>query len=146
MEGIALSTLESRSGAGSHELPLTAQGANAPAYDDAELRSMIVAFYTRACADEMLGPIFAEHVTDWEAHFDTMVRFWSSAVMRTGGYAGRPIEKHQFGGLGPQHFGRWLELWQETAVESLGAARAKPFTDMGNRMAKSMMYVLRVDR
>ncbi len=39
---------------------------------EADIRRLVVAFYTAACADEMIGPIFERVVHDWESHYDTL--------------------------------------------------------------------------
>ena len=63
--------------------------------DEASIRALVDAFYERVRADETLGPIFARLITDWQSHMPKMYDFWTSAVLRTGRYSGRPIEAHQ---------------------------------------------------
>lgn len=108
---------------------------------EADIRRLVVAFYERGRTDPLIGPIFGREVTDWEAHFDRMCDFWSSAVLKTGRYSGRPAMQHFGLGLTPEHFDRWLGLWEETALAELGAAKADPFVDMGRRMARAMLNI-----
>lgn len=103
-----------------------------------EIRVMVERFYEDARDDELLGPIFAERVADWDAHYDTMTRFWSSAVLRTGTYSGRPIEKHQIDGLTAQHFVNWVQRFSLVVQRELGPQRARIFVDLGHRMAISI--------
>ena len=38
-------------------------------------------FYAAVRRDDVLGPIFDQHVKNWDAHLPTMVDFWSSALL-----------------------------------------------------------------
>lgn len=124
-------------------LPLGAPGsagdpADQPPVTTDEIRVMVERFYEHARDDELLGPVFAERVQDWEAHYDTMTRFWSSAVLRAGTYSGRPIEKHRIEGLTPQHFVNWVNRFSEVVRRELGPQRARVFIDLSERMAVSI--------
>ena len=103
-----------------------------------EIRVMVERFYEHARDDELLGPVFAERVEDWDRHYDTMTRFWASAVLRTGTYSGRPIEKHQIDVLTPQHFVNWVEGFALVVEREFGPRRAEVFVDLGRRMAVSI--------
>jgi len=125
-----------------HELPLTeGRGASASPPSEADIRRLVVRFYETARGDGLIGPIFDERVGDWEAHFDRMCDFWSSAVLKTGRYSGRPAAAHFGLGLTGPHFDRWLGVWERTARTELGPAKAEPFIDMGRRMARGMMNI-----
>lgn len=124
-------------GPGSPDRP----GGNGGMADEAEIRRLVIAFYSAAREDELIGPVFEREVTDWDAHFDRMCDFWSSAVLKSGRYSGRPAMKHFGLGLTPEHFDRWLGLWEWTARDELGHGKADPFVDMGNRMARAMLNI-----
>ena len=102
------------------------------------IRSMVELFYSRTQQDDMLGPIFDEIVQDWDAHYEKMTRFWSSAVLKAGTYSGRPIEAHKFGGLTKAHFARWVELFTSTVNDVFGDNDAAVFVDLGKKMASSI--------
>lgn len=131
-----------------NRLPLADQaGPNAAAGDGPsgitipKIREMVERFYGSARDDELLGPIFMSRVQDWDAHYDKMTRFWSSATLRTGTYAGRPIEAHQFGEPGlltPEHFVRWVRAFSRTASEVFAERDAAVFIELGKRMATSI--------
>lgn len=106
---------------------------------ETDIRRLVVGFYTAARTDDVIGPVFEGSVDDWDTHFDRMCDFWSSAILKTGRYSGRPAMQHFGLGLTPEHFERWLCAWERTARDELGAAKAAPFIDMGQRMARSMM-------
>jgi len=102
------------------------------------IRELVELFYSRIQQDDLLGPIFEEIVEDWDAHYEKMTRFWSSAVLRTGTYSGRPIEAHKFGGLTKAHFARWIELFTTTASDVFSKDDAAVFVDLGQKMAASI--------
>ena len=120
-------------------LPLTAsEDSEHPPVTTDEIRVMVERFYEHAREDELLGPIFAERVEDWDTHYDTMTRFWSSAVLRAGTYSGRPIEKHRIEGLTTQHFVNWVHRFSHVVEREFGADRAAIFIDLSKRMAASI--------
>jgi hemoglobin len=120
-------------------LPLTASDSSEhPSVSIDEIRVMVERFYEHAREDELLGPIFAERVEDWDAHYDTMTRFWSSAVLRAGTYSGRPIEKHRIDGLTVQHFVNWVGRFTQVVEREFGPERAAIFIDLSKRMAASI--------
>tara|TARA_A100000171_G_scaffold52112_2_gene69086 strand:+ start:5642 stop:6076 length:435 start_codon:yes stop_codon:yes gene_type:complete len=120
-------------------LPLTASdpSEHSPVTTD-EIRVMVERFYEHARDDELLGPIFAQRVQDWDTHYDTMTRFWSSAVLRAGTYSGRPIEKHRIEGLTTQHFVNWVERFTHVVEHEFGPERAEVFIELSKRMAASI--------
>lgn len=84
------------------------------------LERLLSRFYDRAREDALLGPIFGAHVHDWDSHLQTVVDFWSN---QTGGpmlYRGG-MGRHLRLGLQPEHFERWLALWQENAMAEVSS-------------------------
>lgn len=128
-----------------HELPLTeSPGAHPPnlSADELLIRRLVDSFYESIRADAVLGPIFAANVKDWSVHLPKMYDFWSSMVLRSGRYSGRPIQAHmKFDGLTPAMFVRWLALWRETVNTVVPpnppSARAS-FINAAQRMAANM--------
>jgi len=110
------------------------------------IREMVELFYSRTQQDDLLGPIFTEHVADWGAHYERMTRFWSSATMRAGTYSGRPIEAHRFGGFTELHFDRWIQLFTKTSGDVFGQADADIFVSLAKRMASTIAMRIGVGR
>lgn len=106
------------------------------------IRSLVQAFYGRVLRDEVLGPVFRARLGHrWGEHVDIMVDFWSSVALATGRYAGKPHLAHHGLGLSPDHFRRWLALFEATAGETCGEA-APFFVDRARRIADSLMIGL----
>ncbi|MEY8843365.1 group III truncated hemoglobin [Cribrihabitans sp. XS_ASV171] len=59
--------------------------------DDTVLRELVHAFYGKIPMDPVLGPIFAERITDWTPHLERMTTFWSSVALMTGRCHGAPV-------------------------------------------------------
>ena len=111
--------------------------------DESMIRTLVNTFYDTVRGDDLLGPIFARHVADWSMHLPKMYAFWSTVVLRTGRYAGRPLEAHQrLPGLTQIHFDRWLALWTQTVACVVPATSRDAFILPASRMAASMSSVL----
>ena len=90
---------------------------------DADIQTVVHAFYRDMEADPMIGPYFAG--LDWSAHLPRMVGFWSSVVFHTGVYRGRPFDPHaQMPGLAREHFGHWVGRFQRTVDARFAGPRA----------------------
>ena len=113
----------------------------------AQLRTLIDAFYERVRADERLGPIFAAHVADWDAHSERLTDFWSSLMLGSGRYKGNPFGMHQpfAGDLDAALFERWLELWTITTAEQFAPDLAAEFQRKARRVAESLKAGLLFD-
>ncbi len=87
--------------------------------DETAIREMVERFYARVQEDDLLGPVFARHMSaDWPEHLDRMVDFWSSVLLASGRFRGNPRAKHDaIPGLTADHFDRWLELFEEEVTD-----------------------------
>lgn len=105
--------------------------------DEAMVERLVRSFYDRVRADPLLGPVFAAQVDDWEPHLRTLMDFWSSVALQTVRYAGRPMPVHVRLDVGPEHFGRWLELFRTTAAEVCTPEAAAFFVGKAEQIARS---------
>ena len=113
--------------------------------DEAGITRLVHAFYARARTDWLLGPVFEAAVDDWDKHLDTLVRFWSSVLLRTGSYRGNPMAAHRPLGLDDPHFARWLALWDRTAREVLPRDQAGHVFETAERIGRSLRIGLEID-
>lgn len=97
----------------------------------------IVAFYAKARADDLLGPVFAV-ITDWPPHIDRITAFWTRTLLGVGRYEGNPLAEHRKHPLTPQMFERWLALWAETADDLFEAEAAGILKDRAARIGESL--------
>lgn len=105
--------------------------------DEASIERLVREFYSRARKDALLGPIFNAAVADWEHHIAKIADFWSSIMLRTGRYDGRPMRPHLFLPLTGGHFDRWLMLFELTAREIFAAVAAEAFLTRARLIADS---------
>ncbi len=107
--------------------------------DEALIRRVVDSFYRSIRTDDILGPIFAAKIDDWSKHLPKMYDFWSSIVLRSGRYSGRPIMAHlKLEGITPAHFERWLGLWRETVEREAPPGAQRAFINAAERMAANM--------
>src|SRR5271165_124909 len=90
-------------------------------------------FYEKARKDPLLAPVFT-HVADWDHHFERIQDFWSRALLGTKRYSGFPYPVHTVLPIEPEHFSRWVALFEETAAETLPA----PVSDQAIERARHM--------
>lgn len=114
--------------------------------DDAMIEKLVRGFYARAQHDALIGPVFAEHVQDWEPHIARMCQFWSSVALMTGRYHGQPMAKHVPLPVDARHFDRWLALFEQTAREICPPAAAEHFIERARRIAESLELGIAVSR
>lgn len=107
------------------------------------IRDVVAEFYRRAREDDRLGPVFAAHIHDWSSHLDRMNDFWSAALLRSGRYSGRPIDRHRpITSLEASHFGRWIDLFEATVRDLCPPAQAEAFLTRAQKMRAAMTKAL----
>ena len=103
------------------------------------IRDLVHDFYAKVRRDEVLGPIFNGRVDDWDAHLDKLRAFWSSVVLMTGSYRGRPMPVHaSIPEMSKAHFTRWLEIFGDKARSVCPPRAAELFIDRAERIAGSL--------
>ena len=122
----------------SHRVRAASEIAQRTGVDDAMIERLVHAFYESVRADPVLGPLFNQRVTDWDAHLERMCAFWSSVALMSGRYHGQPMEKHLPLPIDARHFDRWLELFEETARRICPASAAGHVIERARRIAESL--------
>ncbi|HWU95506.1 MAG TPA: group III truncated hemoglobin [Sphingomonas sp.] len=112
--------------------------------DDPGLRRLVDAFYDRVKADPLIGPVFNDAIHDWPAHLTLLGDFWSSVMLTSGLYKGRPVPAHfrHRDRITPAMFDRWLALWAETTSERMAPEAAAELQEKAARIAESLQYAL----
>ncbi len=111
---------------------------------DADLQRLVDRFYARVREDGLLGPVFDGAVGDWPEHLGKLGAFWSSVMRTTGRYKGSPMAAHlrHAASITPEMFVRWLELWGETARQTLAPQDAAAVVAKAERIAESLQLAL----
>ncbi|NVD43033.1 group III truncated hemoglobin [Ensifer sp. HO-A22] len=109
------------------------------------IRAIVHDFYDRIRRDPLLGPIFNGRIgKHWDLHLSTLVDFWSSIALRTGRYGGKPHVVHQGLELIPEHFERWLSMFEATVSQHCTGEAAGFFLDRAKRIAESLQIGLNI--
>lgn len=117
---------------------ITAEIAARTGIDDDMIERLVRAFYAKVRDDDLIGPVFAARIADWEPHLRRMCAFWSSVALLTGLYHGQPMPKHMPLPIDARHFDRWLALFRDTARAVCPPAAADHFIDRAERIAESL--------
>lgn len=111
------------------------------------IKKLVDNFYDKIRQDKELGPVFNEAIgysnEEWVPHLEKMYAFWSSVMLTSGRYHGNPLKKHK--DLPPfniELFGRWLELFAQTAQELFSPEIAEAFMAKSQRIAANLKFNL----
>ena len=104
------------------------------------LGELVELFYGRVRKDDLIGPVFNRAIHDWPEHLERLQAFWSSVMLTSGRYKGRPLPAHVKHGdsIRQASFDRWLELWREATEEVLPPAAAAAIQEKAGRIAESL--------
>jgi hemoglobin len=108
-----------------------------------EIKELVNKFYEKVNKDALLAPVFNEETgIDWEEHLPKMYKFWSTQLIGTGDYMGRPFPPHTELAIGTQHFERWLKLFLETVDENFTGITAETAKTKARNIAAVFQYKL----
>lgn len=130
-------------------IPPSVPRAVAEGIDELLIRRVVDRFYAQAREDEIIGPVFKSAVPDerWQEHLDTIVNFWSSMLLGTRRYDGRPLRKHLLlPELEDKHFRRWLALFRRTLEDLCPPDVAAFWADRSERVGNSFRINVRMHR
>jgi hemoglobin len=117
--------------------------------DEAMIAAVVQQFYFKARQDPVIGPVFNAVIAeaDWPRHLSVIGDFWSSMLLGSGRYAGRPMPKHVgIPGLSDRHFARWLQLFRETVEDLCSEEAAALFVERAERVAHSFRIGIAIHR
>lgn len=115
---------------------------------ETSLADLVDAFYARVREDSMIGPVFNDAIDDWPEHLEKLQAFWSSVMLTTGRYKGRPLPAHVKHGdrIGAGQFARWLALWKETTEQLFKPAIAEALQAKAGKIAESLSLGIEFSR
>jgi hemoglobin len=112
------------------------------------LTILVETFYGRVREDSLIGPVFNDAIHDWPGHLDKLQSFWSSVMLTSGRYKGRPLPAHirHADRISTASFERWLGLWRETSDELFAPGPAAALQDKAERIAESLSLGIAFNR
>jgi hemoglobin len=111
-----------------------------------EISELVDRFYAKVRLDPEIGPIFNAAIDDWPAHLSLLKNFWSTVLLQDRSYKGDPLSKHLPLSLDPPHFGRWLQLFEETAREVMQPEHADLIIFKSHRIAVNFQAAIAYHR
>ena len=111
------------------------QDLKSKAETEAAIEACVRSFYAKAKADDVLGPLFKSSIADWERHIKRIQDFWSRCLLGTARYSGYPFPVHMQLPVEPEHFTRWVTLFEETARETLKSPLAEKAIERAQHMS-----------
>ncbi len=115
-----------------------------PSITEAQISDLVDRFYDRVWADPRLGPIFKGRIgANRDAHLAKMKTFWSSVLLRTRSYDGRPVPAHaKLSEVKSDDFKIWLGLFRPVANEVFSPQAAPIVIESAERIATSLWLVM----
>lgn len=126
----------------------TANSESPAGVSEDDIRRLVHTFYGRVRMDDLIGPIFNGKIEDWDEHLAKLCDFWSSVVLRTRRFEGRPMRAHLLLGdaIQSHHFDRWLDLFEDTARKVLPVQAAPVFIQRARQIADSFEFGIATQR
>lgn len=116
-------------------------------FDEALIGALVDHFYGMVRQDSVLGPIFEARVKDWDDHLAKLRDFWSSVLLMSGRYKGRPMPVHAaIQEISDEHFERWLELFKLAAKHVCQPKGAALVIDRASRIGESLRMGIKLSR
>lgn len=101
-----------------------------------DIIQIVDSFYEKVRKDELIGPVFNEIAqVNWDEHLPKLYNFWADLILGTDSYNGRPFPPHLKLNLKPEHFERWLKLFNETIDENYQGLKAEEMRNRALRIA-----------
>jgi hemoglobin len=115
-----------------------------PSITERQISDLVDHFYDRVWADPRLGPIFSARLQDTrDAHLAKMKTFWSSVLLRTATYDGRPVPAHaKLKEVVSSDFEVWLGLFRPVAREVFSEEASAIVIEAAERIATSLWLAM----
>jgi len=111
--------------------------------DRDDIEELVRAFYDEVFVDPLIGPIFTDIArVDVARHLPIMFDFWETVLLGTGTYRRNALQVHLVLSsrtpLRPEHFERWLELWEGAVATRFDGEKAERAVLQARRIAGSI--------
>lgn len=109
--------------------------------DRADIKRLVINFYTKVRKDKEIGYFFNNSITNWEQHFDKLTDFWESNLFFTGSFKGNPaiahikVDRDHDNSISEYHFGIWLNHWFQTIDELYSGELAERLKHNARKMS-----------
>ena len=113
-----------------------------------DVEALVDQFYKQVVEDKIIGDFFNKVVVlDWGKHIPIMYDFWETVLFGNAGYKGHPIPVHialsKKEKIEPQHFERWIQLWETTIRTNFSGEKANEAVQRAKLMAELIMVKIK---
>lgn len=98
-----------------------------------DIQILVDRFYDKVKSDSLLAPVF-NHL-NWSKHLQIMRDFWAFTLLGEMGYRSNLVQKHISLPIQPEHFTRWLSLFNATVDENFFGDKAEEAKSRAYSMA-----------
>jgi len=109
-----------------------------------DIELLVDEFYKKVLKDQVISPVFNAAVFDWDAHIPVMYSFWDSVLLHAASYQGNVMLKHislnKKTALTPEHFDRWILLWDATIDALFEGPIASDAKEKAINMKRLMLF------
>ena len=110
-----------------------------------DIKLLIDEFYKQVVGDDLIGHFFTKVIPlDMDKHLPVMYDFWETTLLGNMKYKGNPMVKHielsQKVPIQPEHFERWLALWERTITENFDGTKTEEAIQRAKQIAELMKY------
>ncbi|SDS05698.1 group III truncated hemoglobin [Gramella sp. MAR_2010_147] len=110
-----------------------------------DIELLVDEFYKLVIKDELIGHLFTQIVKlDWNVHIPVMYDFWETSLLGKTKYKGNPMLRHielnRKETLKPEHFDRWLSLWEQSIKSNFKGEKAGMAIQRGHQIAELMKF------
>ncbi len=129
--------------------PSPLDGVRLLSVNEDSIRALVHGFYDAVRKDSVIGPIFGREIAPerWPQHLDKMCDFWSSLLLKTRRYEGRPLRPHlRIPELSDAHFQQWLSLFRATAQRVFNEEDSEAVYALAARIAQSFRLSVAFNR
>ena len=111
-----------------------------------DVERLVRDFYRQAAVDDLLGPVFAAALIDWNRHIETLVDFWCWQLFGERGYTGNPLRAHEPANsrtpFTAEQYERWVSLFLDTVDAAFIGPVAQQAKGRAVKMASAMQRLL----
>ena len=110
-----------------------------------DIKFLVDEFYKQVVNDDIIGLFFTKVAKlDFEKHLPVMYDFWETTLLGNWKYKGNPMVKHiqlnELEPLNPEHFERWLQLWEETLFKHFSGPTSEEALKKAKQISKLMQF------
>lgn len=108
-----------------------------------DIKLLVDSFYDKVNRDSLLSNVFNDVAKiDWPSHLPKMYAFWSTQLLGSASYFGKPFPPHMKLSINEMHFEHWISLFIQTVDEHFKGTVAEVAKQKAKNIAAVFQYKL----